>query len=87
MLELSIESVIIMNVTPYAAAKIVNAALAAAGVDKQLPPQMFYNYAKKGYIPTDAAGKISPADLEAWLAKYLAKQGVVVATQDALPGL
>jgi hypothetical protein len=75
------------TMTPYAATKIVNAALAAAGVDKTLPPQMLYNYAKKGYIPTSADGKISEADLEAWLTKYLAKQGVQVALQDALPGL
>jgi hypothetical protein len=63
--------------TPYAATKIVNAALEAAGVEKVLPPQMLYNYAKKGYIST-TEGRISSEDLERWIAKYLEKQGVVV---------
>jgi len=75
------------TMTPYAACKIANAAFAAAGLDKVLPPQMFYNYAKKQYIPTNEDGKISEADLEAWIAKYLTKHNVEVAVQDALPGL
>ena len=63
--------------TPYAAAKIVNALLAEAGIDKVLPPQMFYTYAKKGYIPaTD--GRIAEADLAAWAEKYIAKQQATV---------
>ena len=32
------------NMTPYKAARFVNAALTKAGLEKQLPPQMFYNY-------------------------------------------
>lgn len=73
------------SMTPYAAAKVANAALAAAGVDKVLPPQMFYNYTsariRKGkapFIPVDAEGRITVEGLQGWLAKYLVKQGVEV---------
>jgi len=38
--------------TPYAAAKIVNIALAANDIDKTITPQMMYTYAKKQYIKT-----------------------------------
>ncbi len=38
--------------TPYAAAKIVNIALAANEIDKTITPQMMYTYAKKQYIKT-----------------------------------
>jgi hypothetical protein len=71
--------------TPYAAAKVVNAALKAAGVDKQIPPQMMYNYTtariRKGdrpFIETDGQGRITEEGLRVWLTKYLAKQGVQV---------
>lgn len=68
-------------VSPYKAAQIVNTLLAEAGVEKILPPQMFYTYTKKGYIPaTD--GKISLEDLQVWFEKYLAKQ---VVSQPTLP--
>jgi hypothetical protein len=71
-------------VTPYAAAKFVNAKLAEAGIEKVLPPQMFYNYTtariragKNALIAcvTDEAGKtmIEQAALETWLEKYIAK--------------
>lgn len=69
------------SVTPYAAAKIVNAALAEAGLTKAIPPQMMYNYTtgrlnkgKVPYIPVDADGKITVADLQVWLTAYLGKQ-------------
>jgi hypothetical protein len=58
--------------TPYGAAKIVNALLAEAGVAKVLPPQMFYTYVKKGYIPSTDK-KIAAVDLAAWAEKYIAK--------------
>jgi hypothetical protein len=71
------------SMTPYAASKIVNAALAEAGVDKVLPAQMFYNYTsartrkgKAALIAVDENGKITEAGLAAWLEKYLAKQVV-----------
>ena len=72
--------------TPYAAAGIVNAALAEAGVEKTLPPQMLYNYTtariRAGKAPLietvekDGRVMITEAGLGAWLTKYLAKQGV-----------
>lgn len=76
-----------MSMTPYAAAKVVNALLAEAGVDKVLPPQMFYNYTtarirqdKAPFIPVDENNKITEDGLKAWAEKYLAKQ--VVATPE-----
>lgn len=66
------------SLSPYGAAKVVNALLAEAGVEKVLPPQMFYTYVAKGYIPADENKKIAEADLLEWATKYLAKQGVKV---------
>jgi predicted site-specific integrase-resolvase len=57
-------------VTPYAMAKVVSTI-----TGKTLPPQMFYNYARKGYITATKVegGKliISAEDANTWLAKYL----------------
>ena len=71
--------------TPYAAAKVVNATLLKAGVEKVIPPQMMYNYTsarlRKGkapFIECDAEGKITQEGLTKWLKVYLAKQGVEV---------
>lgn len=71
--------------TPYQAAKLINAALAAAGVvdtkkggTKQIPPQMVYTYVRKGYIPSEF-GRVAQSDVEEWLAGYLAKQSKAVA--------
>lgn len=63
------------TITAYEASKRVNATLKEAGVQKVLPPQMFYNYAKKGYIQT-IEKKIVVSSLSEWLAKYLEKLGV-----------
>ncbi len=67
--------------TPYAAAKVVNAALAEAGLSKQIPPQMMYNYTtarvragKAPFIALNEDGKIEPEALAEWLDKYVAKQ-------------
>jgi hypothetical protein len=74
--------------TPYKAAKIVNAALEAAEVDKQIPPQMMYNYTtarvNKGKTPLiecvtiNGQTLITEAGLTKWLEAYMIKQGVVV---------
>jgi len=74
------------TMTPYAAAKIVNAMLAEAGVEKTLPPQMFYTYVKKGYIAS-TDGRVTVEALAEWAEKYIAKQTATLPTQDALPGL
>lgn len=78
----------VTSVTPYAASVIVNKLLADAGVDKVLPPQMFYNYTtarvrkgKTSFIELDSDNKITLSGLDAWFTKYLAKQ--TVATVDA----
>lgn len=77
-----------MSMTPYAACKIVNKALEEAGIDKQLPPQMFYNYTsaqlrkgKKPLITCDSDGKITETGLAAWLEKYITKNTKVEVTE------
>ena len=69
-------------VTPYAAAKIVNAALAEAGIDKHIPPQMVYNYTtarvRKGKSPLGGLvmndeGKVSLDSVQAWASKMITK--------------
>lgn len=78
------------NLTPYAAAKVVNQWIAEAGHDKVLPAQMFYNYTKgrisKGkapFIPVDGDNKIREADLKAWFEKYSEKNLKVTETVEA----
>lgn len=69
------------TVTPYKAAGLVNKWLEEAGVEKVLPPQMFYNYTKgrinqgkKPFIEVDDKNQIKVSSLKAWFVKYLAKQ-------------
>lgn len=75
------------NLTPYAAAKIANAVIEAAGF-KRIPPQMVYNYTSarfaQGKAPLIAAtqdenGKvwIEESDIRSWVAKYVAKKRAV----------
>lgn len=80
------------SLTPYAASKVVNKILEDAGVEKVLPPQMFYNYTsarirsgKNPLIAVDENGKITEEGLNEWLAKYLVKNGVEleVTTEEA----
>ena len=68
------------KVTPYGAAKLVNAALAEMGIDKKIPSQMMYNYTtarinagKNPFIELTEDGYIVMASLEIWMAKYVAK--------------
>jgi hypothetical protein len=70
--------------TPYAAHKVVNNALEEAGVDKQIPAQMMYNYTsarllknKKPLIECEVIeGKVVIKEevLNEWIKKYLTKQ-------------
>jgi len=66
--------------SPYQCAKAVNEMFAESGVDKTLPPQMFYTYTKKGYIKsfTDEAGKqkVTHQDLADWFVKYCTKNQI-----------
>ncbi len=59
--------------TGYAAAKIVNSLLKEMGIEKSLPPQMFYNYMKKGFIETTPEDMISEEALRSWFEKYVAR--------------
>lgn len=67
--------------TPYGAAKYVNAELTAAGVDKQIPPQMMYNYTKARinagkapFIKFDEKSGVDVEDLKRWTSVYIAKK-------------
>jgi len=75
----------VATVSPYKAAKIVNQLLLDAGVDKVLPPQMFYNYTtariragKPSFIEVTEVGdnkfEITISGLNKWFEGYLAKQ-------------
>jgi hypothetical protein len=64
--------------TPYSASKVVNKWLENDGVDKQLPPQMFYNYTvarvrkgKKPFIAINEENKIELQDLAEGYTKYV----------------
>lgn len=62
------------TVSPYQLAKITNTVLAAAGLNKELPPQMFYTYAKKGMFGNEKGTKvITKAQGIAWIIKYVGK--------------
>lgn len=60
--------------TPYKAAKEVNAQLLEMNIDKVIPAQMIYTYVKKGYITSTLVGEkrmIAPEDLAAWFVIYV----------------
>jgi len=75
----------ITSVSPYKAAGIVNKLLLDAGVEKVLPPQMFYNYTtarvragKNSFIEvvevSEGKYEITLEGLNKWFEGYLAKQ-------------
>jgi hypothetical protein len=77
-------------ISPYAATKIVNRFLTEAGLNP-IPPQMMYQYSKKGYILStrDESGKIrfdetgtDEKDFGPWLVKYLTKKGITVVDEE-----
>jgi hypothetical protein len=66
--------------SPYGLCKVVNKILVAVGLDKELPPQMFYLYAKHG-TKSQAPGYIQTVDKKVlkdeairWTEQYLVKQ-------------
>jgi hypothetical protein len=68
-------------VTPYAAHKLVNAALEKAGLSKRIPPQMMYNYTqqrvnagKAPFIKFSIEDGVDVESLNEWIEKYVAKQ-------------
>lgn len=71
------------SMTPYAAAKVVNATFEANGSDKRIPSQMMYNYTrarinkgKASFITVDENGLITPEGLNEWMVKYFKKNGI-----------
>jgi hypothetical protein len=74
----------ISPVTPFQAAKRVNAALAAAGVDRKIQAPMLYTYAAKKYFATHQALKVTKKGVKksvleideesflTWMEKYIA---------------
>jgi hypothetical protein len=77
--------------TPYAAAKFVNAELEAANLSKRIPPQMMYNYTtaranagKPTLIGFDNdRGEVELESLKEWTTKYVAKQKAIAEAADA----
>lgn len=68
------------QLTPYAAAKLANAALDEAGL-KRIPPQMMYNYTtakvnagKKPLIKFSIEEGVDREDFDRWLKAYIAKK-------------
>lgn len=63
--------------SPYQCATLVNAQLRDLGIEKKLPPQMFYTYTNKGYIASQRDEnnkvKVSHEALTQWFTKYIAK--------------
>lgn len=64
--------------TGYGAARYINAKLKELGVEKELPPQMFYTYFKKGYIKTTINNEgrqvATTKELDEWFKKYNEKR-------------
>ena len=78
----------IMSLTPYAAAKIVNAVCSKHDL-KNVPTQMMYNYTtarlnakKASFIEVDKDGRITESGLNTWMTKYFAKKGIEVVADD-----
>lgn len=62
--------------TAYAAAKLVNAELAALALPA-IPAQMIYNYTKSGRIPTVQVGDkrhVDEVELAKWFAGYVQRK-------------
>jgi hypothetical protein len=60
--------------SPYAIAKVLNAMRKALGFEKELPPQMLYQYASKGMINgTKLSKRFARDEVQAFSIKYLKK--------------
>lgn len=62
--------------TPYKACKLINAELKRLGIDKVLPPQMFYTYRAKGYIDFTSEETLMVWFNEKYLPSVLKKNAV-----------
>jgi hypothetical protein len=65
------------TLSPYQSAGVVNTWLKDLGLEKKLPPQMFYTYTNKGYIKSEKVEgktKVTREDLRDWFDnKYIPK--------------
>jgi hypothetical protein len=62
--------------SPYKCARVVNDQFVEMGIEKSLPPQMFYTYVSKGYIRSfekDGKKFVKQSDLTEWFVKYVSK--------------
>jgi hypothetical protein len=65
--------------SPYQCAKVINEEFVKMGVDKVLPPQMFYTYTKKNMIPSYLENNkkfVKHSDLVEWFVKYCKKNNI-----------
>ena len=74
---LKLEDFFASDSSPIELAKGINFLLALKGVDKAIPPQMIYNYIKKGYIEfyynSTQKKAIKRKECCRFVAKYFAK--------------
>lgn len=62
--------------TPYKAAQVVNIVLASLNIEREIRPQMIYNYCIKGYIKAQKINEkwdVDESDLLEWFKKYVKK--------------
>jgi hypothetical protein len=61
--------------TPYGIAKLINQTFQDLGSDKQIPPQMMYQYAAKGMIVKGEKGRktFTAEEVGAFVIRYVSK--------------
>ena len=64
----------VSEMTAYAFAKRLNAALADNNIDVTVRPQMIYNYVTKKYIKSNANGLIDASEYERFATAYIGKK-------------
>ena len=64
----------VTEMTAYAFAKKLNAALASNDIDVTVRPQMIYNYVAKKYIKSNANGLIDVSEYERFATAYIGKK-------------
>ena len=75
--------------TPYQAAKVLNARVAEAGIEKVVPPQMVYTYAKNGkfstFVAADGTGRkvVDTDTFNTWAAGYIVGLKAKIAKAEA----
>lgn len=66
----------VTTITSYKLASIINGIFKVVGFDKQIPPQMMYNYSKNGMIngTKDMKQKYNKDEVTKFVTKYIKKQ-------------